>query len=63
MTRGVLLALAVTLASQSTLQQVVVGVPPAAAWGARTQTFSIEGRVGSGPWQPLKASTKRTSSS
>ncbi|KQR17450.1 CARDB domain-containing protein [Cellulomonas sp. Leaf334] len=48
--------LAVNLASQSTLQQVVVGVPPVAAWGARTQTFSIEGRVGTGAWTSLKAS-------
>ncbi|WP_315094386.1 CARDB domain-containing protein [uncultured Cellulomonas sp.] len=48
--------LAVNLASQSTLQRVVVGVPPAAAWGARTQTFSVEGRVGTGAWSPLKAS-------
>ncbi|WP_421742726.1 CARDB domain-containing protein [Cellulomonas sp.] len=48
--------LAVNLASQSTLQQVVAGVPPAAAWGARTQTFSIEGRVGTGAWSTLKAS-------
>ncbi|MEN0128905.1 MAG: CARDB domain-containing protein [Brevundimonas sp.] len=48
--------LAVTLASQSTLQQVVVSLPPIAAWGPRTQTFSIEAKNGSGPWQPIKAS-------
>jgi len=48
--------LAVNLASQSTLQQVVVSVPPIAAWGPRTQTFSIEAKVGNGPWQPIKAS-------
>ncbi|HWJ86390.1 MAG TPA: CARDB domain-containing protein [Cellulomonas sp.] len=48
--------LAVNLASQSTLQRVVVSLPPLAAWGPRTQTFSIEARNGSGAWQQVKAS-------
>ncbi|HET8896958.1 MAG TPA: CARDB domain-containing protein, partial [Protaetiibacter sp.] len=45
--------LAVSLASVSTLQQVVVSVPPQSAWGPRTQTFSIEAKSGAGSWQTV----------
>jgi hypothetical protein len=48
--------LAVNLASTSTLSGVTVRLNPDGAWGARTQTFSVEGRTGTGSWATLKAS-------
>ena len=48
--------LAVNLASASSLSGITVKLNPDAAWGARTQTFSVEGRTGSGSWSTLKAS-------
>ncbi|MDM7830038.1 CARDB domain-containing protein [Cellulomonas edaphi] len=48
--------LAVSLASTSTLSGVTVRLNPDAAWGARTQTFAVEGRTGTGSWSTLKAS-------
>jgi len=48
--------LAVSLASTSTISGVTVKVNPDSAWGARTQTFSIEGKTGSGAWSTIKAS-------
>ena len=44
--------LAVTLESAAELSAVVVKVPPAAAWGPRTQTFEVQGRTGSGTRGP-----------
>jgi len=48
--------LAVNLASTSTLSGVTVRLNPDNAWGARTQTFAVEGRTGNGSWSTLKAS-------
>ncbi|WP_275006376.1 discoidin domain-containing protein [Promicromonospora iranensis] len=49
--------LAVTLASPAELSAVVVKLPPAAAWGPRTQTFEVQGRAGSGDdWATLAPS-------
>lgn len=49
--------LAVTLESAAELEAVVVKLPPATAWGPRTQTFEVQGRAGSGDaWETLAAS-------
>ncbi|GEL93432.1 glycosyl hydrolase [Cellulomonas composti] len=48
--------LAVNLASQSSVTGVDVLLDPNAIWGARTQTFSIEARTGTGAWSTVKAS-------
>jgi len=51
--------LAVTLESAAELSDVVVKLPPAAAWGPRTQTFEVQGRAGSGDWTVLAPSAAR----
>ncbi|MGI5188127.1 discoidin domain-containing protein [Promicromonospora sp. CA-289599] len=52
--------LAVTLESSATLSDVVVKLPPATAWGPRTQTFEVQGRTGSGDaWATLAPSAAR----
>ncbi len=52
--------LAVTLESTAELSDVVVKLPPAAAWGPRTQTFSVQGRTGAGDaWATLAPSAAR----
>ena len=49
--------LAVALESPAELSAVVVQVPPAAAWGPRTQTFEVQGRTGAGDaWSTLAPS-------
>lgn len=49
--------LTVGLGSDVALSDVVVKVPPAAAWSARTQTFEIQGRAQTGgAWTTLKTS-------
>ncbi|WP_034648134.1 CARDB domain-containing protein [Cellulomonas sp. HZM] len=48
--------LAVNLAASSTLTGVIVKLNPDSAWGNRTQTFSVEGKSGSGAWSTIKAS-------
>ncbi|GAA4844944.1 hypothetical protein GCM10023221_24110 [Luteimicrobium xylanilyticum] len=49
--------LAVSLGSDTTLSDVVLELNPDSAWGARTQTLSIEGRAaGSSTWTTLKSS-------
>lgn len=52
--------LAVTLESAAVLSDVVVKLPPATAWGPRTQTFEVQGRTGSGDaWATLAPSAAR----
>ncbi len=52
--------LAVTLESAAELSAVVVKLPPATAWGPRTQTFEVQGRAGSGDaWATLAPSAGR----
>ncbi|MFI2365864.1 discoidin domain-containing protein [Promicromonospora sp. NPDC019610] len=52
--------LAVTLESAAELSGVVVKLPPATAWGPRTQTFEVQGRTGSGDaWATLAPSAAR----
>ncbi|MBA8810130.1 discoidin domain-containing protein [Promicromonospora sukumoe] len=52
--------LAVTLESAAELSDVVVKLPPATAWGPRTQTFEVQGRTGSGDaWATLAPSAAR----
>jgi hypothetical protein len=52
--------LAVALASAAELSAVVVKLPPATAWGPRTQTFEVQGRAGSGDaWATLAPSAAR----
>jgi hypothetical protein len=52
--------LAVALASAAELSAVVVKLPPATAWGPRTQTFEVQGRSGSGDaWAALAPSAAR----
>lgn len=52
--------LAVTLESPAELSAVVVKLPPATAWGPRTQTFEVQGRTGSGDaWATLAPSAAR----
>lgn len=46
----------VSLAAPTRLSSARVRLNPDAAWGARTQTFSVWGRTGTGSWQELKAS-------
>ncbi len=46
----------VALAAPTQLSSVRVRLNPDAAWGPRTQTFSVWGRTGTGAWQELKAS-------
>ncbi|KZM34367.1 CARDB domain-containing protein [Oerskovia enterophila] len=46
----------VQLASPTEVSTVTVRLNPDAAWGPRTQTFSVWGRSGTGSWQQLKAS-------
>ena len=49
--------LTVSLESAAELSGVVVKVPPAAAWGPRTQTFEVQGRTGDGDaWATLAPS-------
>ncbi|WP_435737541.1 discoidin domain-containing protein [Cellulosimicrobium sp. PMB13] len=49
--------LAVSLDAPTQLTNVVVKLPPASAWGDRTQTFEVQGRASAGAaWQTLKAS-------
>nr|WP_286219210.1 discoidin domain-containing protein [Paraoerskovia sediminicola] len=50
---------AVDLGTEADLSGVTVRLNPASAWGPRTQTFSIEGRTGSGSWTTLKSSASR----
>ncbi|WP_369369735.1 discoidin domain-containing protein [Promicromonospora sp. Populi] len=52
--------LAVTLESAAQLSDIVVKLPPATAWGARTQTFSVQGRTGaSDAWTTIAPSAAR----
>nr|BFF21613.1 hypothetical protein GCM10025730_51340 [Promicromonospora thailandica] len=46
----------VALAAPTQVSSLRVRVNPDAAWGPRTQTFSVWGRSGTGAWQELKAS-------
>ncbi|MGX1575081.1 discoidin domain-containing protein [Cellulosimicrobium funkei] len=49
--------LSVSLDSATQLTNVVVKLPPASAWGPRTQTFEVQGRAtATGAWQTLKPS-------
>jgi len=49
--------LTVSLDAAAELTAVVVKLPPAAAWGPRTQTFEVQGRESAaGAWQTLAAS-------
>jgi hypothetical protein len=52
--------LTVTLASASQLSAVTVELNPDPAWGNRTQTFSIEGRTGTGAFTTLASSAARS---
>ena len=50
--------LTVSLDAAAELTAVVVKLPPAAAWGPRTQTFEVQGRESAaGAWQTLAASS------
>ncbi|MDC0707626.1 CARDB domain-containing protein [Stigmatella sp. ncwal1] len=49
--------LTVSFGTSVDLTGVVVKVPPSSAWGSRTQTFQVQGRLlASGAWNTLKAS-------
>ncbi|QJW35328.1 discoidin domain-containing protein [Cellulosimicrobium protaetiae] len=49
--------LTVSLDAATQLTNVVVKLPPASAWGPRTQTFEVQGRAtATGAWQTLKPS-------
>jgi Carbohydrate binding module (family 6)/F5/8 type C domain/Right handed beta helix region/Abnormal spindle-like microcephaly-assoc'd, ASPM-SPD-2-Hydin len=52
--------LSVNLGSTQTLGQVVVDLPPAAAWSTRTQTFSVLGSGNGSSWTTLVASATYT---
>lgn len=51
--------LTVSLASASQLSGVVVRLNPDAAWGNRTQTFEVQGRIGTGAFTTLAPSAAR----
>ncbi|WP_421735472.1 discoidin domain-containing protein [Cellulomonas sp.] len=51
--------LTVTLASASQLSAVTVKLNPDGAWGNRAQTFSVEGRTGTGAFSTLAPSAAR----
>lgn len=53
-------SLTVQLGSTAALTGVVVKLNPAAAWATRTQTFSIEGRTGTGAFATVKPSAAYT---